>query len=330
MDMTAPDPGPLRAGAGAPDWTVPAVSIIVAGPAAPDALRETLASTLAIAAPAHEVIVIDTGTDPATTEVLRDFIRLDPFLRPLRARGLNAAAARNAGAALARGRALVFVAPGARLRPEGLAARLTAVERGPDAALVVAGDEVAPLDDRSDRLPDPDAVTRPLTPTAVVADLDPGGRPLLVVSRAAWTAIGGFDDSLAEAAVEDWLLRAMALDPGAVLTMDRPRASRSGLGAAPPGLPSVRAWERLWARAVALDPALAPARRPARARHRRALAVAARGAGAPAGVALRLLAGAVRAWPGMLWREPRATVGALAGALRAPARRRAPPPSRPD
>jgi hypothetical protein len=280
----------------------PVVSIIVAGPSEPAALHETLASMLTLTEPAHEVIVVDTDTDAETTRVLRGFTVIDPSLRPLRAPGLTAISARNTGAILARGQILVFVTPGTRLRPDALTAWQQQMTAHGQPVAAILGLPARPAND--------DAAPTLLTPAVMMREAPPDPTAPLIVSHAAWTRVGGFDETMRHAMVEDWLLRAIAGNVGMTLGAGDPvsRGHAAPMAEAPPSLPT---WDRLWMRAAALDPGLWTRRHAVRARHRRALAVAARRDGAPRTLAFALLAQAVAEWPGMMTRDARATWRAL-------------------
>ncbi|SDE41087.1 glycosyltransferase family 2 protein [Rhodospira trueperi] len=291
---------PMGSGGGQPAG--PVFSIIVAGPSEPAALHETLASMLTLTAPAHEVIVVDTDTDAETTRVLRGFTVIDPSLRPLRAPGLTAKSARNAGALLARGPLLAFVTPGTRLRPDALTVWQQQMTAHGQPVAAVLGSPGCPADDG--------AAPTPLTPTALMREASPDPTAPLIISHAAWTRIGGFDETMHHAMVEDWLLRAISGNVGITLGASAPVSDgRPGSVAGSP--PSLQTWDRLWTRAVAEDPDLWTRRHAVRARHRRALAVAARRDGAPRTLAFALLAQAVAEWPAMMSRETRATWRAL-------------------
>jgi hypothetical protein len=280
----------------------PVASIIVAGPSEPAALHETLASLLTLTEPAHEVIVVDTDTNAETTRVLRGFTIIDPSLRPLRAPGLTEISARNTGAILARGQILIFVTPGTRIRPDALTAWQQQMTAHGQPVAAILGSPGCPADNG--------AAPTLLTPAAMMREAQPDPTAPLIVSHAAWTRVGGFDETMRHAMVEDWLLRAIAGNVGWVLGTDAP-VSGGGTGPMAEAPPSLPTWDRLWLRAVALDPGLWSRRHEVRARHRRALAVTARRDGAPRTLAFALLAQAVTEWPGMMTRDARATWRAL-------------------
>lgn len=289
--LDGPSTGPRGSG---PE--VPVVSIIVAGSGDPAALRATLTSMLGIVRPPHEVIVVDAGLGLACSAVIRDFVRLDPNVRPHHAEGLTVTTALNAGAMLARGAVLAFVVPGTCVPPTIPSTRWDLLERRADTVAAVVGH-------------DPDAVPfAPLTPAVLVEGLSTIHGAPLAMTRTAWEVVGGFDESQPETMIEDWILRALVASPGSVFRLGRtPLPSPVPDASARLPLPSMGAWDRLWHRVAALDPAESTGRHKARARHHRALAVARRRAGAPRSLALGMLAQAVLEWPAMLTMEPRAT-----------------------
>jgi len=293
------------AGPRGPGPEVPVVSLIVAGTGDPAALRATLASMLGIIRPPHEVIVVDTGLGPACSAVIRDFVRLDPSVRPHNAEGLTVTTALNAGAMLARGAVLAFVVPGTRVPAAIPSTRWDLLERRADTVAAVVGR-------------DPDAEPfEPLTPAVLVEELSTIHGAPLAMTRTAWDVVGGFDESQPETMIEDWILRALVATPGSVYRLGRaPLPFLEPDASARLALPSMGAWDRLWHRVAALDPVASARQHKARARHRRALAVAKRHAGAPRSLALGMLAQAVLEWPAMLTTEPRATWDAARALLR--------------
>lgn len=106
----------------------PAVSLIVIDDAAPEALRETLASTLTLEAdPALDIVVVQTRRESA--DVLRDFLRLTDAPRVLQRHGADRAEAFRDAARAAVGETLLVVDPGLRLRPSLVAACLDTLAR---------------------------------------------------------------------------------------------------------------------------------------------------------------------------------------------------------
>ncbi len=305
MHMPFPLFGDPGSGPGGPGPDTPVVSLIVAGSADPGALRETLTSMLAITRPSHEVIVVDTGLGPACSAVIRDFVRLDPTVRPHHAEGLTVTTALNAGATLARGAVLAFVVPGTCVPPAIASTRWDLLERRTDTVAAMVGHDPG------------DEAVAPLTPAALMDGIAATHGAPLAMTRTAWEMVGGFDETQPETMIEDWILRALKASPRSVFRLGQASLPPEApvMTAALP-LPSIGAWDRLWQRAAALDPAASTGRDKARARHRRALAVAKRRAGAPRSLALGMLAQAVMEWPGMLTAEPRGVWDAARALIR--------------
>jgi glycosyltransferase involved in cell wall biosynthesis len=88
---------------------MPSVSAIIPARDAEATLGQTLDSLLAQTVPDWEAVVVDDGSVDGTAEVALAYAARDPRVRLLRARAGGAAAARNAGLALARGRRLLFL-----------------------------------------------------------------------------------------------------------------------------------------------------------------------------------------------------------------------------
>jgi glycosyltransferase involved in cell wall biosynthesis len=97
-----PLPAPLEPGA-------PLISIVTAVRNRPNQVLEAVASVKAQTLDSWELIVVDDGSDDTTPDGVEAVARLDPRITVLRRGGEGVSAARNAGAAVARGRYLAWL-----------------------------------------------------------------------------------------------------------------------------------------------------------------------------------------------------------------------------
>lgn len=180
----------------------PDVTIVVPTYGRPAGLRACLEAIAALQGNHRaEVIVVDDGGPEGAAAVVAEFgDRLD--IRLLRAERGGPGAARNAGAAVARGRFLAFVDDDCVPAPGWLAALLGAHEGAPSALL---GGPVENLLPRN-----PYATTTQLIATFVSAYYADGrGRERffptnnLAVARAGFRELGGFDTSIPSRTAED-------------------------------------------------------------------------------------------------------------------------------
>ncbi|WP_030194793.1 glycosyltransferase family 2 protein [Streptomyces sp. NRRL S-87] len=190
---SAPSPAPVRVGARAST-----LSLVVSTLDEGAELHATLESVFAGSVVADETVVVDDGGTDGSCEVLQ---------RPeWRARGVvvhrirrsGVAAARNAGARLARGTHLVFLDAHCRLDRDCLALLRAALDAGPDAVLAPAVRDVgSPAEGCGARLVDAHLRVRWLPPepgctAPYPVPLAPGG--CLAVRRATFERLGGFGD----------------------------------------------------------------------------------------------------------------------------------------
>lgn len=203
----------------------PAVSVVVPTYARPDRLRACLAALAALDTPAggFETIVVDDGS-PVPAEAIAGPFRASLDLRVLRQANAGPAAARNAGAAVARGALLAFTDDDCAPDPAWATVLVAATARHPGALLggrtvnALSGNSYA---EASGLLLDflgayfaPETGRVPLVPSNNLA-----------VPAEAFRALGGFDAGFALAAGEDRDLCArwhevgypVALVPGAVV-----------------------------------------------------------------------------------------------------------------
>jgi glycosyltransferase involved in cell wall biosynthesis len=117
----------------------PAVSIVLPTYNRAPLLGRSLRSVLAQSFEEFEVIVVDDGSTDGTAEVVAGFV--DPRVRYFKlARNAGAAAARNAGIGLARGKFLAFQDSDDEWVPSKLAKQMAAFARGPESLGMVYSD----------------------------------------------------------------------------------------------------------------------------------------------------------------------------------------------
>ena len=225
-------------------------------------------------------------------------------------------AARNAGAADARGRFLAFLDADDAWEPDALATHREQFETTPE--LLVSYGRVAFCDPRLQPLGRLSA--RPPARLSAVQAL--GENPTCtgsnrVVRRSTFITSGGFDQSLNHAEDQEWLFRVLATGTGIIAGVDRVlvryRASPSGLHGDLAAME--RGWETMLARATVYAPSLvAASRNRSKALHLRSLARRALRDPAQARLALSLVWRALVLDPGMV-RELRRTFQTLAAAF---------------
>jgi GT2 family glycosyltransferase len=207
----------------------PALSVVVPDLDSPFVDR-TLAALAADGAPGEDVEVLVVGRD-APGLVPRD----GPVVFLETAERLNPAAARNRGAAAARGRKILFTDADCRPQAGWLRALSAALDRAPVAGGAVdfprngsrwaLADNIASFHDLLPDRPAEEDSRRPL------------GSLNLAVRRDAWDRLRGFDESLATSEDHDWVLRARtrglatSFVPAAIVEHDAVRTSRAAVAA---------------------------------------------------------------------------------------------------
>lgn len=193
----------MNGAAGVASNETPLVSVVIATNRARPYLHEAIASVAAQTWPKLELIVVDDGSDDAD-EVRRAAAQL-PGARVVRSLPSGASAARNAGAALARGTYLVFLDDDDLWAPERVERHVEAMSANPAAVASYCGMRTL--------LAATGAVIAPADQTAIADRLDVARRttgiilPNLFLTRAAFAAAGGFDPALRFAEDFDLLLR---------------------------------------------------------------------------------------------------------------------------
>jgi glycosyltransferase involved in cell wall biosynthesis len=197
-----PPAGDSLAAAGA----APTVSVVIPAYNATRWLGRTLAAVRSQTFADFEVLVVDDESTDDTARVAADFAAKDSRVRVLRQANRGAAAARNRGLRLARGRYIANLDADDIWRPTFLARLLATLEARPEAVLAFCRSEWIDAEDES--LPGP----RPVFPA------EPGYCDLLlrnpigngsctVVRSEALRAVGGFDEDTSRrfGTGEDWL-----------------------------------------------------------------------------------------------------------------------------
>ncbi|MFB7526680.1 CDP-glycerol glycerophosphotransferase family protein [Streptomyces sp. NPDC056178] len=236
------------------------LSVVVPVHRAQGYLRATLESVLGRAGGGPELLVVDDGSRDGSARIAAEFAARDPRVRVLTLPGHHGAGpARNAGAAEARGRYLLFLDDDDLLRPGALEA-IDALPAGSEPDVLLLGhDRVDWWGDVTSPEPVPDAFST----TA----------PRLF-RRAFWTAHGlRFTDGPYEDVLPVLRATLLASDAGTLGTLDRicvrHRVRRTGTFATTPGrrhFAILDAYERLLAE-TGHDPRV----RAARTRHLRAV-----------------------------------------------------------
>ena len=184
--------------------TAPEVSVVVPTRNRKDLLLRTLHSVLAQQAVELEVLVIDDGSTDGTEQMIRS-LRDDRIVSARHETPRGVAMARNAGAAMARGRWLALLDDDDLWAPDKLTRQLS-VARQAGAAWVYGG--AVEIDDAESLLggappPEPDLMVRELTRR----NLMPAGSSNVVVHTDTFHSAGGFDEKLRHLADWDMWLR---------------------------------------------------------------------------------------------------------------------------
>ncbi len=187
----------------------PRVSVIIPTHNRPEKLAETLSHLIRqnIPASVYEVIVVDDGSSPPVTLPTGD-----DRLRLLRLGGGERSAARNAGAAAARGDLLIFVDDDISVREDHLDAFLRAHHEWPQALLIGAirlSNEAAatPFGRFRQRLED-QGVPRARGLTSISNFCAAAN---MAISLGRFNELGGFDREIASGEDQDFALRHTAL-----------------------------------------------------------------------------------------------------------------------
>ena len=202
-----------------PSRAQPLVTVVVPVHNGARFLAETLASVLAQTWSAVELVIVDDGSTDASPEIAAGFASRARLLRQVNG---GVAAARNAGAAHARGAFVAFLDQDDVWEPDLLATLVPELERQPECALAYADSWL--VDARGGIHGRRSSFMRPAQ-GEVFAELVP--RNFVPVETAllraeTWRALGGFDPALRY--LEDWELCLRAARRGPFAYVDRPLA----------------------------------------------------------------------------------------------------------
>jgi glycosyltransferase involved in cell wall biosynthesis len=185
----------------------PRVSVVVATNRGGPFLAEALASVAAQTLPAAELVVVDDGSPEP--DALRAIVAGVPAARLVRRPASGVSAARNAGVGETTGDLVAFLDDDDRWHPERLRRHVEAMTARPDAVVSYCG--MRTVD--ADGAPLVAADQRPAHDEADVVRGPGVMLPNLVVRRATFDAVGGFDPAYRQGEDLDLVLRAAALGP---------------------------------------------------------------------------------------------------------------------
>ena len=197
------------------------VSVIIPSFNRAELLPRALDSVLAQTRPVDEIIVIDDGSDDATSELIPAHY---PQVRYLRQANTGVAAARNRGIQTARGEWLAFLDSDDAWLPQKIEHQLIAIERYPDSVLI-HGDEIWIRHGKRVNAMKKHAKTggwiyRRCLPLCVISP------SATIIHRAIFASVGLFDESLPVCEDYDLWLRITARCP--VHFLDEPLIVKYG------------------------------------------------------------------------------------------------------
>lgn len=177
-------------------------------------VAEALDSVLAQTRAADEIVVIDDGSGDASAAIVARYAGV----RCVHQANGGCAAARNRGVAEARGDAIAFIDQDDRWLPAHLARMLDVLEREPEVGFVACA--IANF-----LSPELAALPQGVVPAMLEVPQHGMGTNTLVVRRALFERIGGFDPSMVPMDDSEWLLR--AIDDGVrFVHLDEPTVCR--------------------------------------------------------------------------------------------------------
>ena len=187
---------------------MPLVSVIIPTYNRAALLRETIDSVLAQTCSDLECIVVDDGSSDETPRLLMDYAKRYPGkLIPIRQGNRGGTAARNTGAAAARGAFLNFLDHDDLLMPEKIAKQMKVFEKRRELGLVHCGfyqiDKEGSVIGKVNYLPDGDVLTRLVQGCFLWS-----GAPL--IRRECFRRVGFFSEAAWSSDAEMWLRISMA------------------------------------------------------------------------------------------------------------------------
>jgi lipopolysaccharide biosynthesis glycosyltransferase/glycosyltransferase involved in cell wall biosynthesis len=198
---------------GPPVNRAPLVTVVIPAFNAARWIERTLASVAGQTMADFEAIVVDDGSQDNTADLVTAFSAKDQRFRLLQQPNSGVSAARNAGAAQARGGFIALLDADDLWAPENLAEQLARLRAAPDSPFCYARSCL--IDENDIVLAPPDAgPAPPCTFEALLLQNAIGNGSACVVRRSAFQAVGGFDPSFKQGG-EDWLftLKLAALGP---------------------------------------------------------------------------------------------------------------------
>ncbi len=182
------------------------VSVVIPAWNAEQTISETLRSVRAQTHTNLDIIIVDDGSKDGTAELVLAHAKVDPRVRLLRQRNKGVAEARNHGARNSKGRFLAFVDADDLWAAEKVAKQLTALNAfGPETKVVYTWSAVIDQDGQITGIHRATASGNVLELMCASNFICNGSAVLL--TREAFTAVGGFDTSFFEEGVqgcEDW------------------------------------------------------------------------------------------------------------------------------
>lgn len=264
-----------------------------------------------------EVIVVNDGSTDDTADVALRHQAQDARIRCVSGPCAGVSAARNRGVALSLGKLVAFLDADDLWLPGKLAAHVRFLGERPDVGM--SFDRIRFVDEQA--RPTPVLSTRRvsgLAPADLLCENPACTASTLVVRREALAHLGGFDETLTHAEDLELMLRLSATTAwrveGLIGVFTHYRASAQGASARLQHMQD--GWERVLEKVQRYAPELVHTHgRHARAVHQRYLARRALRLGLPAREGLHWWRLAWRSSPGALMRQPRRSLGTLAGLL---------------
>ena len=293
------------------------VSVIIPARNAAKTLDATLWSVRHQTYAHWEALVVDDGSSDTTAAIAERHHLEDARIRCVKGRACGVSGARNLGVAASEGGIVAFLDADDLWLPGKLAAHVAFLAQQPEVGM--GFDRI--------RFVDEQARPTPVVSTTRVSGLHSADllyenpactASTLVVRRAVFDQVGGFDEALHHAEDLELMIRVQATTAWRVEGIDgvltHYRASAQGASA---GLQRMQdGWERVMSEVQRYAPELLRTHgRHARAVHQRYLARRALRLGLPAQEGLHWWRLAWRSSPSALMRQPRRTLGTLAGLL---------------